>query len=111
MRELAIAYGNNRFAATWVNRTIRFEDLKERLKVTIRTPESAEEYARMKKNKRDDTKDHGGVVGGVLIGGRRKTGNVASRSMLSLDGDHIDREFLENGPRRTGSQYCCHRSA
>ena len=96
MRELAIAYGNNRFAATWVNRTIRFEDLKERLKVTIRTPESAEEYARMKKNKRDDTKDHGGFVGGVLIGGRRKTGNVASRSMLSLDGDHIDREFLEN---------------
>lgn len=37
MRNLAIAYGNNRQAKTWVNKTIRFDELKERLKVTIRT--------------------------------------------------------------------------
>ena len=47
MRELNIAYGNNRQAKRWVNKTIRFDDLKERLKVTIRTTESAEEYAKM----------------------------------------------------------------
>ncbi len=41
MRPLAIAYGNNRQAKIWTNKTITFDDLKERLKVTIRTPESA----------------------------------------------------------------------
>ena len=45
MRELAIAYGNNRQAKKWVNKTTSFDELKERLKVTIRTTESAEEYA------------------------------------------------------------------
>ena len=28
MRELNIAYGNNRQAKRWVNKTIRFDDLK-----------------------------------------------------------------------------------
>ena len=41
MRELNISYGNNRQAKRWVNKTIRFEDLKKRLKVTIRTTECA----------------------------------------------------------------------
>ena len=79
MRNLAIAYGNNRQAKKWVNKTIRFDDLKERLKVTIRTPESAEEYAKMSKAQRDAAKDHGGFVAGVLIGGRRR---IPWRSVL-----------------------------
>ena len=45
MRDLAIAYGNNRQAKTWVNKTIKYADLKERLKITIRTTESAEELS------------------------------------------------------------------
>ena len=44
MRKLNIAYGNNRQAKRWVNKTIKFDDLKERLRVPIRTTESAEEY-------------------------------------------------------------------
>lgn len=96
MRNLAIAYGNNRQAKAWVNKTIKFDELKERLRVTIRTTESAEEYARMSKAQRDVAKDHGGFVAGVLEGGRRKIDTVASRSMLSLDGDRIDAAFLEN---------------
>ena len=95
MRSLALAYGNSRQAKTWVNKTIGFDELKERLKVTIRTPESAEEYAKMNKAQRDLAKDHGGFVGGVLKGGRRKIDTVESRSMLSLDGDRITKEFLE----------------
>ena len=43
MRDLNIAYGNSRTAKHWSNKTIRFSDLKERLKTTIRTSESAEE--------------------------------------------------------------------
>lgn len=95
MRDLAIAYGNNRQAKTWVNKTIRYDDLKERLKVTIRTTESAEEYAKMSRTQRDVAKDHGGFVAGVLTGGRRKVETVQSRSMVALDGDRITKEFLE----------------
>ena len=96
MRDLAIAYGNNRQAKKWVNKTIRFDDLKERLKVTIRTTESAEEYAKMSKAQRDAAKDHGGFVAGVLMGGRRKIDTVEKRSMVALDGDRITKEFLDN---------------
>ena len=96
MRDLAIAYGNNRQAKTWVNKTIRYDALKERLKMTIRTTESAEEYAKMGKAQKDAAKDHGGFVGGVLKGGRRKIDTVASRSMIALDGDRITKEFLND---------------
>ena len=96
MRDLAIAYGNSRQAKKWVNKTIRYADLKERLKVTIRTAESAEEYAKMSKAQRDAAKDHGGFVGGALKGGRRKVDAVELRSMIALDGDRIDKAFLDD---------------
>lgn len=95
MRSLAIAYGNNRQAKQWVNKTITFNELRERLKVPIRTTESAEEYAKMNRSQRDNAKDHGGFVGGVLKDGRRKIDTVAQRSMIALDGDRIDKKFLE----------------
>ena len=96
MRDLAIAYGNNRQAKKWVNKTTSFDELKERLKVTIRTTESAEEYARFSKAQKDNAKDHGGFVAGALKGGRRKIDTVELRSMVALDGDRIDKTFLEN---------------
>ena len=96
MRDLAIAYGNSRQAKKWVNKTVKFDDLKERLKVTIRTTESAEEYAKMNKAQRDAAKDHGGFVGGVLKGGRRTIDAVELRSMIALDGDRITKEFLDS---------------
>ena len=96
MRDLAISYGSSRQAKKWVNKTISFDALKERLKTTIRTPESAEEYAKMSKAQRDAAKDHGGFVGGTLRGGRRKIDTVELRSMIALDGDRIDSDFLEN---------------
>lgn len=94
MRSLAIAYGNNRQAKTWVNKTITYDELKDRLKVTIRTSESAEEYAKMKKADRDLAKDHGGFVAGALAYGRRKVDSVEFRSMLALDGDHVAKDFI-----------------
>ena len=96
MRKLAIAYGNSRQAKKWVNKEITFDDLKERLKATIRTTESAEEYAKFSKAQKDDAKDHGGFVAGALKGGRRKNDTVELRSMIALDGDRINKDFLEN---------------
>lgn len=101
MRDLNIAYGNSRTARQWSNKTIHFGDLKERLKVTIRTPESAEEYARFSRPQRDAVKDHGGFVAGVLKGGRRKVDTVESRSMVALDGDRINAEFLKDFEKDT----------
>ena len=96
MRDLAIAYGNNRQAKKWVNKTTTFDELKERLKVTIRTTESAEEYARFSRAQKDNVKDHGGFVAGALKGGRRKIDTVELRSIVALDGDRINKDFLEN---------------
>lgn len=96
MRNLSIAYGNSRNAKQWSNKTITFDDLKERLKLPIRTTESAEEYAKMNKAQRDNAKDHGGFVAGVLEGGRRKMDTVAQRSMVTLDGDKLTAEFIQN---------------
>lgn len=96
MRDLAISYGNSRQAKKCVNKTISFDALKERLKTTIRTTELAEEYAKMSKAQRDAAKDHGGFVGGTLKGGRRKIDTVELRSMIALDGDRIDKAFLDN---------------
>ena len=113
MRDLAIAYGNNRQAKKWVNKTIKYDDLKNRLKVTIRTTESAEEYKKMSKAQRDAAEDHGGFVGGVLKGGRRKIDTVEKRSMIALDGDRIDKAFLddyENIAPYTSCLYTTHSS-
>nr|DAF63442.1 MAG TPA: virulence associated protein E [Siphoviridae sp. ctgmM3] len=96
MRELAIAYGNNRQTKRWINKSIKYDVLKDRLKVTIRTTETVEEYRKMSKAQRDTAKDHGGFVGGVLKGGRRKVDTVEKRSMIALDGDRIDKAFLED---------------
>lgn len=95
MRTLAIAYGSNRHSKIWTNKTTTYASLKERLNVTIRTPESAEEYAKFSKAQKDAAKDHGGFVAGTLRGGRRKIDTVESRSMVALDGDRINEKFLE----------------
>lgn len=106
MRKLAIACGRSRTAKKWNSRTISYGDLKERLRATIRTPETEEEYARMGKAEKDAVKDHGGFVGGTLNGGSRKISAVESRSMISLDGDMIDRDFLY-GFKDKAPYACC----
>ena len=94
MRNLPIAYGNSCFAKTWPNKAITFEELCARLEQTIRTTESVEEYQKLPKAERDRIKDKGGFVGGQLRDNRRKRENVACRSMLTLDCDHADIDFI-----------------
>ncbi len=106
MRELKIAYGQSSHAKKWSNKTILFDDLCERLKITIRTPESAEEYASMKSDERRAAKDHGGFVCGALNGGRRLIQNVACRSVVNLDGDYVTAAFLENYPAMMKYRSC-----
>ena len=95
MRDLNIAYGNSCMAKKWSNKTITWEALGDRLKTTIRTSESVEEYQKMKKAEKDGVKDKGGFVGGSLKENRRKRENVVSRSMLTMDVDQADAGFIE----------------
>ena len=54
MRDLSIAYGNGRTAKFWSNKTIRFDELCDRLRSPIYTSETAEEYPKLPKGQRDD---------------------------------------------------------
>ena len=94
MRDLKIAYGNSRQAKFWSNKTIRFDELCEKLKQPIRTSETAEEYPKLPKGQRDDIKDKGGFVAGHLRDNRRQANKVVCRSMLVYDLDSIKTEFL-----------------
>lgn len=103
MRELSIAYGNSCYAKTWSNKTTSWDELCNKLSTTIRTTESAEEYPNMKKADRDAIKDKGGFVGGQLKNNRRKIETVACRSMLTMDADHAEVDFIDRFLR--GFQY------
>ena len=94
-RSLKVAYGSGRKAWKWSNKTITFDELCERLKTPIRTPETAEEYPRLPKEERDSIKDKGGLVGGHLREGRRKADHVICRSIGSHDIDEPDDGFLD----------------
>lgn len=95
MRELKIAYGDSCKAKKWVNRTIRFDVLCERVRTTFATPETVEEYQSMSREERNHTKDKGGFVGGWLKQGRRLVTMVECRSMLTHDVDGADVRFLD----------------
>jgi predicted P-loop ATPase len=95
MRDFPIAYGTSRSAKNYKNSSTSFEALCERLSNTVRTTETAEEYAKMPKTERDNIKDKGGFVAGILKGGRRKQDDIESRSMLTQDVDEADADFLE----------------
>lgn len=106
MRDLPIAYGHSSHAKKWSNKTTTFDDLCERLKTTIRTPESVEEYAKMKSKERETAKDHGGFMCGALTGGRRLLQNVACRSMINLDGDRVTADFVDDYENRMKYRSC-----
>ena len=106
MRDLNIAYGNSRTAKFWSNKTIKFDELCDRLRNPIYTSESAEEYPKLPKGQRDDIKDKGGFVAGHLSGNRRQANKVVCRSMLVYDLDSIEPEFLQDINAKIGNKGC-----
>lgn len=95
MRDLPIAYGNSSHAKFWSNKSTTWEELCERLKTTVRTTETVEEYSKMKKSDREAAKDKGGFVAGHLKDNRRKVDTVVCRSVLALDGDKLEKGFFD----------------
>ena len=82
-----LATATCRNARNWKNAEWTWERLAARLGKTVRTAETADEYAAAPKERRAEIKDVGGFVGGYLADGRRKRGCVMSRSLVTLDAD------------------------
>lgn len=104
--DYVIATGQSRKAKLWKNTKISWTALVERLKQTTRTPETQGEYFNLTKSKQDDIKDVGGFVGGEVIGGRRKSGSVKSRTILTLDADFASPDFCDDISLLFGFTYC-----
>lgn len=92
---MQIAVGNSRKDKVWKNIQISWEEFLNKISNTRRTSESVLEYKKLPKPKQDDVKDVGGFVGGYLKNGKRKTGFVEYRSMLTLDMDYADADVWE----------------
>lgn len=86
---ITIAVGQSRRSTQWQNRDLLWSQLVNRLEIPERTQESAKEYKALPKAQRDEIKDVGGFVGGVLKGGRRKADAITQRRLLTLDLDEV----------------------
>ena len=86
--QISVAVGASRKETKWKNKTLAWSELLDKLSRTTRTRETVAQYRGMPKAQQAEIKDVGGFVGGVLKGGRRKAGQVAWRSMLTLDADY-----------------------
>lgn len=93
--KLAIATANSRKDKFWKNTEITWSEFLAKVQATIRTSESVAEYKALSKARQDEIKDVGGFVGGRLREGKRKTGYVEYRSLLTLDMDYADAGIWE----------------
>ncbi len=94
--DLVIATGQSRKSKLWKNTKMSWGDFVERLKTTTRTSETQGEFANMPKSQQDDIKDVGGFVGGKVKNGKRQSGSIENRILLTLDADFADSDFCDN---------------
>ncbi|MEL7586634.1 MAG: virulence-associated E family protein [Prolixibacteraceae bacterium] len=82
-----IATGRSRKETHWRNAETTWAAFLNRVKETHRTAEKLSEYMAEKKTRQDEIKDIGGYVGGYVNGGRRKSGSITHRQLVTLDID------------------------
>ena len=92
----------------WKAMELYWPDFIKRLSVPHRSTETLTEYKRLPKPRQDELKDVGGFVGGQLSGGRRKSGNVICRSLVTLDLDNIPAGQTEDILRRVEALGCAY---
>lgn len=85
---MKISTGKSRHDTAWRAEEITWEELLGRLRRPCVTTETFAEYCHMSAADRADKKDVGGFVGGRLRGSRRKSEDVVSRSLITLDADN-----------------------
>lgn len=93
---MRISIGKSRKDIRWKVSDVPWDDLCKRLSLTHATHETVAEYKAMNKADKADCKDIGGFVGGVVKEGRRTRSGIESRSLITLDADYADKNFLDN---------------
>lgn len=88
-QRLTISTGQSRRATLWKQEEILWHELVEKLGQVQRTGETVAQWQAMPKAERDNLKDVGGFVGGMLHEGRRNAKGVISRCLLTLDLDSV----------------------
>lgn len=92
---ITLATATSRLSTFWKNTEMTWGDFLTKLSETVRTKETVAEYNKMSKAEQSEIKDVGGFVGGFLKEGKRRSGNVMNRSMLTLDIDFADEGMNE----------------
>lgn len=93
---IQISTGKSKVETKWGNSYIKWSEFSEKLRKPIVTKETVLEYKEAPKHEKDNIKDVGGFVGGVLKDGKRRKGFVESRSLVTLDADTPTDDFLES---------------
>ncbi|MBQ9719080.1 MAG: virulence-associated E family protein, partial [Oscillospiraceae bacterium] len=88
-RKIILSIGGNRKETNWKPQIVTIEELYDRLKTPVKSPETLGQYMALPKSKQDALKDVGGFVGGSLDGPQRKATNVTGRDLITLDFDTI----------------------
>lgn len=103
---MRIATCKNRKQKQYHNQDVTWEAFIKKAQNTTRTSETVEEYKAMSKDQQADIKDVGGFVAGELKEGRRNNACVLSRSMITLDLDFADEDFLDDVTDLYGYRCC-----
>lgn len=94
MQELDISFGKHRADTNWKTEYLTWDEFVDRLRKVRRTAETMAQYNKMNNVSRGKVKDGPAFVGGLVRTGRRKKENVDSRSLITLDVDRGDDDFL-----------------
>lgn len=103
---LDISTGRSRKETSWKTVPTTWARLVKKLSTPVRTYETVKQYPTLPKDKQDELKDVGGFVGGVLAGGRRKSGAVLSRQLITLDADFATPDLWNNFEMLFGCAAC-----
>jgi putative DNA primase/helicase len=94
MQELDISFGKHRADTNWKPAYLTWEEFVDKLRKVRRTNETMAQYDSMHTVGKGKVKDGPSFVGGLVRGGRRKKENIDTRSLITLDADYADEDFL-----------------
>lgn len=94
MHELDISFGKHRADTNWKPEYLTWDEFVDRLRKIRRTKETMAQYDKMSTPAKGKVKDGPAFVGGFIRGGRRKKENIETRSLITLDADYADDDFM-----------------